>query len=311
MKRICFLLLSFVFSYNMSAQNKADITKPMFGEVERDERYKKLDDDFRKSSFEKFGSRDSAVADYVNKSWLYFCNNDLGTAMVRFNQAWILNPYFPDVYFGFAALLEMQGNYEEANRFYRLGAEKDENNKRTIICFQRIAECKEQLNDLQGATAALLKISQFMPKDAFPYKKIGYLQMTLGDHTFALDAYTKAIELDPNDPVTFYNRAYLHQSLDAYQKAVSDYTRCVIIDPTYVSAYVNRGIMEMKLGNYDAGRQDFETGLRLNGQSGEIRRLLGIAKLSKNDRTGACEDFKIAKKLGDKDVDDLIKQYCK
>ena len=311
MKRAILLVLSVVLTCNLSSQNKVDINKPMYGEAEKSEKFKKADEEFRKTTLEKFGNVDSAVVDYVENAWSFFYHNNLEAAMRRFNQAWLLNPECPDAYFGFAALLEMQGNYTEATRFYLLGSEKDRNNKQTIACFYRIAECKEQLNDLQGAIGALLKISQFTPNEVFLFKKMGQLYLTLKNNTLALDAFTRAIELDPKDPMTFFNRAVLHQSLDAHGKAIVDYTNCIILDKTNVDAYVNRGIMELYMGNHAAGKQDFETGTQLNAKSGIIWRYLGIANLSLNDRPGACENFSTAKQLGDTEVDDLISKYCK
>ena len=309
--KILFLFgLSVVMTCIVTAQQSIDITKPMFGEAAMDERYQKFVEDSRKAAIQQSGSIDSAVMDLTNKAWMFFMQNDLETAMRRFNQAWLLNPEFPDAYFGFAALLEMQDKNVEALRFYFLGASKDKNNIRTIICFKKIAECKERLNDLAGAVNTLIKIRVLKPDDVFMFKKLGYLYTQLGQNTSAQEAFAKAIELDPKDPVTFYNRAFLRQNMDENDKAIIDFTHCIILDTTYVSAYINRGILEMKMENYDAGKQDFETGVRLDSKSGEIRRLLGIAKVSLDDLEGACEDFKIAKGLGDAEVDELIKEYC-
>jgi len=312
MTRIQFFLLVFLFmgSFHLSSQQKVDNTKPMFGEAEKDERYKKVDDEFRQSALQKFGNVDNAVNDYVKNAWALFHHNDLETAMKRFNQAWLLNPEFPDAYFGFAALLEMQGKNVEATRFYALGAKKDRDNRRTIVCYQRIAECKEQLGDIQGALNALSKLKTLNPNDVLSYKKAGYLHMTLDNYYLALADYTKALELDPKDAMTFFYRANLHQTMQNYVKAIADYTKSIILNPTFVNAYVNRGILEMQRENYDAGKQDFETAIKLDGKSGEIRRLLGVAKLSLDEKEEACEDFRIAKQLGDTVVDELINQYC-
>jgi tetratricopeptide (TPR) repeat protein len=94
-------------------------------------------------------------------------------------------------------------------------------------------------------------------------------------------------------------------------KAIADYTRSVILDPTYVSSYVNRGILEMQMGNFDASKQDFETSIKYDPKTGELRRLLGIAKLNLDDKQGACDEFKIAKELGDQIAEKLIDENCK
>ena len=310
MKRFIIVLLTGISCYAWS-QQKIDITKPMYGKVEKDESFKKAVASLRKDMIEKFGSVDEAVNDVLDKAWVLFFRNDLETAMIYFNQAWSLNPDFPDAYFGFAALLEMQRQYVEAIRFYQSGAEKDKDNQRSIICLLRIADCKEQLNDLRGAIDALSKIRNFNSDNPIVFKKSGYLYMKMGQRTASLEAYTKAIELDPNDAVSFHNRAYVYQMMEDNTKAITDYTRSVILDPTFVSSYVNRGILEMQRGNFDASIQDFQTGIRLDPKKGEIRRLLGLAKLNVNDKQGACDDFKIAKELGDPLAGEIINEYCK
>lgn len=185
-----------------------DNTRPMYGEVQKSDEFKKIDEDFKKDCIEKFKSVDSAAVVYVDFGWRYFYHNDLKAAMKRFNQAWLLNPEYADSYFGFAALMDMEGNQAEASRFYRIGEEKDSAKGRAKVCYKKIADCKEQLQDLKGAIDAYTKLSVLSPNDAFSFKKIGYLQMQSGNSKEALVAYEKAISLDPADAVTYSNRGY-------------------------------------------------------------------------------------------------------
>jgi tetratricopeptide (TPR) repeat protein len=288
-----------------------DNKKPMYGEVQKSDEYKKIDEDFKKECLDQFGTIDSSVNVQIDHAWRYFYNNDLKTAMKRFNQAWLLNSEFPDSYFGFAALLEMQNSKTEAERFYKIGQEKDKSKERAKICYQRIADCKEQLRDFKGTIEAYTKLSEINPTNVFAFKKIGYFQMQTGNSEDALTAYGKAIELDPTDAMTYNNRAYLHQTKKNYKNAIADYTKAIELDPKYISAYVNRGITEMADNNYGAAKKDFEICVQLDSNAGELRRMLGLAKISLKDKSGACNDFELAKKLGDTQADELIKQNCK
>jgi tetratricopeptide (TPR) repeat protein len=263
----------------------------MYGEVEKSKEHKQLDEEFKKDCIEKFKTIDSSVYVHVDLAWRYFYRNDLKTAMKRFNQAWLLNPDFPDSYFGFGALLEMQQNKTEALRFYRMGLAKDMKNERAEICYTRIAECKEQLNDIEGTIEAYTKISELNQLNSFAFKKIGYLQMQTNNPEAAITAYGKAIKLDGRDPTTYNNRAYLYQTQGAYQKAIIDYTKAIELNPKYISAYVNRGLTQTRLNNFQAAKKDFEVCVQLDSKAGELRRFLGIAKLSLKDKVGACKDF--------------------
>lgn len=232
--------------------------------------------------------------------------------MKRFNQAWLLSPDFPDSYFGFAALMDMQNNISEAKRFYEIGLEKDSTKARAKICYQRIADCKEQLQNFQGAIDACAKLVEISPNDAFAFKNMGYLQSQLGNFEDALTAYTKAIELDLTDAMTYNNRAYVYQTEKNYKDAIADYTKAIQLDSKDIGAYVNRGIALMAENDFAKAKKDFETCVRLDGgKSGALRRILGQCELSLKDTSGACADFKLAKELGDSQADSLSKQNCK
>jgi tetratricopeptide (TPR) repeat protein len=304
------LIFAIALSSCESKGQQPDNTKPMYGEVAKSEEYKKIDEDFKKECMEQFKTIDSSVYVQTDNAWRYFYHNDLKSAMKRFNQAWLLNPEFPDSYFGFASLMDIQGNQIEAARFYKIGQEKDKTKERAKKCYQRIADCKEQLQDIKGTIEAYTKLAELNPNNAFAFKKIGYFQMQSGNSEDALTAYGKAIALDPTDAMTHNNRAYLYQTMKNYKDAIADYTKAIELDSKYISAYVNRGISEMEQTNFVAARKDFEICVQLDKKSGELRRMLGLSKI-KLDKNGACKDFELAKQLGDKQADELIKQNCK
>lgn len=283
----------------------------MYGGTEKSKEHKEIDEEFIQDCLKQFGSIDSSVNVQIDNAWRYYYNNDLKTAMKRFNQAWLLNPDFPDSYFGFASLLETQNKSKGAIRFYKLGIEKDNKNNRTEICYQRIADCKEQLNDINGTIKAYEEITKINPDNSFAFKKIGYFQMQSKNTQKAIDAYNKAIKLDPNDAMTFNNRAYLNQTLQNYQLAIDDYSKAIELNPKYISALVNRGITEMQINQFKEAKSDFEQCVILDPKAGELRRFLGLAKLNLNEVSGACSDFELALKLGDMNASELIKENCK
>ncbi len=309
--KILILLIAFGFlSCNVNAR-QPDNKKPMYGEVPKNDAYKKMDEKFIESVLAQFGTVDSAVQVHVDLAWRYFYNRDLETAMKRFNQAWLLNSEYPDSYFGFAALMDMRGNKAESERFYKIGRDKDVTKERAKICYRRIADCKEHLSDFKGVVEAYTELANISPDNAFAFKKMGYFQMQLGNTKEALAAYEKAIELDPADAMTYSNRAYLYQTEKNYKSAIADYTKSIELDSKNNSAYVNRGIILMDENRFAEAKKDFEICVKLDSNSGELRRILGQCKLKLQDQAGACKDFELAKTLGDMQSDNLIKQNCK
>jgi tetratricopeptide (TPR) repeat protein len=305
-----FLFLLILISCQ-SQESNVDNTKPLYGEVKKNKKQKEIDKDFIQDCLNQFGSIENSVNVQIDNAWRYFYNNDLETAMKRFNQAWLLNPEFPDSYFGFASLLEIQDKTKEANRFYKMGFEKDVTNERAEICYQRIADCKEQLNDVEGTIKAYERIAEINPRNPFAFKKIGYFQMQSKKAEEAIIAYNKAIELDPKDAMTFNNRAYLNQTLENNELAIDDYSKAIELNPNYISALVNRGITEMKLNEFEKAQSDFEKCVILDPKTGELWKFLGLAKLNLNKFSEACKDFRTALELGDQNAVQLIKENCK
>lgn len=304
-------LLFTMFSSCQSQNNKVDNTMPMYGETEKNEKFKQIDEEFIKNSLEKFGSIDSAVNVHIDHAWRFFYNDNEELAMQRFNQAWLLNPEFPDSYFGFASLMEMKNKPKQAERFYKLGNKKDKDNTRAEICYKRIADCKEQLGDIIGTIKAYESIAFINPTNSLAYKKIGYFQMNLKDSEKAFVAYNYAINLDPGDAVTYNNRAYLNQTLKNYQLAIDDYSKAIKLNPEYISALVNRGITLMEINKFQEAKSDFEKSITLDPTAGELRRFLGLAKLSLNKSSEACDEFELAKNMGDPAATQLIEKNCK
>ena len=290
---------------------RPDNTKPMYGEVPMDYRYVAINLRFIEDAIEFHGNRENAVDYFLRAAWEFFYRGNLNVAMMRFNQVWLLNPEIPDIYFGFAALLEVKGNKTEAERFYKIGFEKDVNNDRAEGCLVRIIYCKENIGDINGTIETCKKYIEINPNNAVVYTKMGYWQNEIGKDTLALESYTKAIEIDSNYANAYVNRGYVFQTQNKYSEAKADYLKAIDVDPEYISAYANKGGLELILNNYEEAKKDFEKGVELDPESGELRRYLGIAKLKLNDELGACEDFKLAKELGDLEAEKLLKQNCK
>ena len=93
------ILILIIFGSCHSQENKIDNTLPMYGGTEKSKEHKEIDEEFIEDCLKQFGSIDSSVNVQIDNAWRYFYHNDLETAMKRFNQAWLLNPEFPDSYF--------------------------------------------------------------------------------------------------------------------------------------------------------------------------------------------------------------------
>ncbi|MBU1105152.1 MAG: tetratricopeptide repeat protein [Candidatus Riflebacteria bacterium] len=104
---------------------------PMFGGAEKNAIQVAADESFIQDVVKAVGSRDKGSEEFVKKGWAaFFDKHDPATAMMRFNQAWLLNPENSDVLWGFGVVSGAMNNIDSSVKFLRQAAEKLTNNAR-------------------------------------------------------------------------------------------------------------------------------------------------------------------------------------
>jgi len=140
------------------------------------------------------------------------------------------------------------------------------------------------------------------------YKR-GLLNYDNGDLTSAISDFTKALELDPQLASAYHDRGICKHELEDYDGALSDYSEAIRIDPGFAEAYYNRAML------YDI-RNDREKALADYNRTIELQPTFAPAYYNRGvyyfnfDRSKACEDFKKASDLGDKDAEKAYLQHC-
>jgi tetratricopeptide (TPR) repeat protein len=84
---------------------------PMYGRVQKCSEQVEADKEFLADCDKRFPNRTLASQHHVNKGWEYFQQRQLDTAIMRFNQAWLLDSANATVYWGFASVLGMRKQY--------------------------------------------------------------------------------------------------------------------------------------------------------------------------------------------------------
>ena len=108
------VLLACFIAWPASGDSRIPIDQvPMYGGMDRSAvpELKSGDESFISSVVAEFGSREKASNAWVNRGFTLYQQDDLVGAMRRFNQAWLLNPDNPEVYWGFASVLTDQQKY--------------------------------------------------------------------------------------------------------------------------------------------------------------------------------------------------------
>ena len=140
------------------------------------------------------------------------------------------------------------------------------------------------------------------PMVKFYYWK-GFVEQRVGNNNDAIKNYDKATELDDHYPTAYISRGSAYMDLKKYDKAIENYSMAIKLSPNNEEPYAYRGRAYYEIDSVKNSLEDYNKAIQLNknfGYAYSNRSLLKHAKL--NDIIGACEDLKIASKLGDKDA---------
>lgn len=91
---------------------------PMYGGVKKCKEYLEDDKIFLAESDKNFKNRKDAAKHMITRGWEYLYSGKPDTAMMRFNQAWLLDSLNADIYWGYGNLLGMQGKFKESLPFF-------------------------------------------------------------------------------------------------------------------------------------------------------------------------------------------------
>ncbi|MGH7872334.1 MAG: tetratricopeptide repeat protein [Candidatus Binatia bacterium] len=118
---MCLLLLCAATPFSMATKqsfaetNPTDVL-PMFGQpkIPRSDNLKQADEAFIRDATFRYKTRQAASAAFVTQGWNALRSGQLDVAMLRFNQAWLLNPKNYGVFWGFGAVQSQRGKLAEA-----------------------------------------------------------------------------------------------------------------------------------------------------------------------------------------------------
>ncbi len=112
-------LAFFIVGCATPAPQRLDMTQlPMYGapEIPRPPELQAADEAFIERVAKDFGSRAEASKLWVDQGFKFYNQNNFDLAMKRFNQAWLLDPDQPQVYWGFASVLNDREKFCEGRK---------------------------------------------------------------------------------------------------------------------------------------------------------------------------------------------------
>jgi tetratricopeptide (TPR) repeat protein len=161
MQRLATLAAALLLTVGAACADVLPINQqPMYGDTEKAAALQSADDKFV-AGIEKQGlSRADASRHAVKAGWGYWARRDLGTAMSRFNQAWLLDPENGDAYHGFALVTSMRGGAPaEVERYFRLATSRPGVAAEAHVDYGRFLWTQKRLDDSLAQLDTALKVS--------------------------------------------------------------------------------------------------------------------------------------------------------
>ena len=142
------------------------------------------------------------------------------------------------------------------------------------------------------------------------YLKSGIEKHNLKDFEGAIEEYSKAIKADKNLRDGYFNRGVCELGLKDFKSAKKDFDKTIELDPKFVKAFYSRATVYVSQEKYVEALPDLDKTIELDQTLPNALNLRGQIRAQTGNKKGACEDFNIAKKNGDKQADKYLSQFC-
>lgn len=119
-----------------------------------------------------------------------------------------------------------------------------------------------------------------------------------GGYARAIDLFDQVLQRDPDHLNAYLQRGFCRTLLQQYDLAVADFTAVIDRKSDHLWAYTSRGSAYNRLGRHDLAMRDFDTVLSIDPKDQEAYNNRGWARKALGDMSGACQDWRTSKKLG-------------
>jgi tetratricopeptide (TPR) repeat protein len=231
---------------------------------------------------------------HFEKGRLFVDRGDWDTAILEFNEAIGLNPYYFDAYMYRGLTHLNKDDYDSAIADFTQVIRYDPNHGEAYFgrggTFFIIKNYDRAIADFNQS----IKIN---PDNNIAYYLRGNIYNAKSDYDAAIADYTQAIRLDPDYANVYQSRGDSYNHKEDYDTAIEDFTQAIKLNPNYALAYQGRGDSYNHKKDYDAAIEDFTQALRLDPNQANTYIGRGSAYLEKNDYDRSVADFTQAIRL--------------
>ncbi|MCH7514186.1 MAG: tetratricopeptide repeat protein [Bacteroidetes bacterium] len=182
--------------------------------------------------------------------------------------------------------------------------------------------------DTQQAIENTDKAILLDPGNAAYYNLRGQYKYGAGERLGAILDFSRAIELDSTNAGYYYDRGLVSLVIEDYESAVYDFTKGLLYDPLNEDYLQKRGHSKFNMGRYEEAVEDFSLTINtiyrkftllpgnippnhpLNKSLQRAYLFRGSALIQLENTYEACQDFKVARSLGDHLAANYVSRFC-
>jgi len=146
-----------------------------------------------------------------------------------------------------------------------------------------------------------------IPNDPYLYFTLGNYSLDMGDIKNALKNYKKSVEIYPDDEKVYFMMAIAYNEIGNYKRSIEIFET---LTNTYPQAKYNIAISYLQNDQPEVAMEmldDLETVYKDDSDFFFYR---AESKYQRNDKAGACMDYKKSADLGDEEADSIYNKYC-
>jgi tetratricopeptide (TPR) repeat protein len=197
--------------------------------------------------------------------------------------------------------------------------EVDSEERNNSIVIAKTAEKMISSGNYEGASKILESVLEKDPTFHPAYVNYYNAIRNLPQKTDKLiQALSSALEIFEEDDELAYYLGNIYQERKQFDKAIQAYSAAISFSkingedfPIVWAYHFNRGNCHLKIKKFDKAIVDYTYALKLSPENADVLTNRGTSYYQAKNSSKACEDWKAARRLGNKAVDKYLSNFCK
>jgi len=171
-----------------------------------------------------------------------------------------------------------------------------------------------KLNTLRKPDEALAdyqKAAALDSTDLLSRYQMAMMYQSAGDSNTAIYYYRQAHKADPSSPMPLTDLGVLYSNQKKHLQAMALADSALKIEKNFPNAMVLKAVCMLNLGDPAGAEKQLSDCIQFNPDFPEAYKNRGIIRINDlKNKDGACQDFRKAADLGDKEAVDIVRSYC-